>query len=67
MIEVDENLCKGCSICVVFCRRNVYKMSDKLDKKGVHLPAPVNEEECRKCKICAIFCPELAITVIEEE
>lgn len=67
MIEIDEDLCKGCNICTEFCRRNVYEQSKNLDKKGVRLPVPVNIEECRKCNLCALLCPDQAITVEEDE
>ena len=67
MITVDENLCKGCNICITFCTRNVYKQSKELDKKGVHLPVPVNEEKCIQCTHCAILCPDQAITVEEKK
>jgi len=67
MIKVDEDLCKGCNICILFCSQNVYKQSEKLDKKGIHLPEPVNEVKCIQCNLCAIICPDQAITVNENK
>jgi len=67
MIKVDEKLCKGCNICTEFCPRKVYEQSEKLDKKGVHLPVPNHEEKCTKCNLCALMCPDQAIQVEEKE
>jgi 2-oxoglutarate ferredoxin oxidoreductase subunit delta len=67
MIKVDEKLCKGCNICTEFCPRKVYEQSEKLDKKGVHLPVPKHEEKCTKCNLCALMCPDQAIQVEETE
>ena len=67
MIEINEDLCKGCSLCVAFCPKNVLKMSDRLTKKGVHPPEVVEEEDCTLCGNCMLYCPDLAIVVGEEE
>lgn len=63
MITIDENLCKGCNICVEFCPPGVYEQSDNANKKGVHVPVPVNEDKCTKCGLCTLLCPDQAITV----
>lgn len=67
MIKVDEDLCKGCTVCILFCSQNVYKLSKKLDKKGVHLPEPVNQDKCIECNLCVMICPDQAITVGENK
>jgi len=67
MIEIDEDLCKGCEICVAFCAKDVLEMSDKFNKKGVHPPLVVREEDCTLCGNCMLYCPDLAIVVAEEE
>jgi 2-oxoglutarate ferredoxin oxidoreductase subunit delta len=45
----------------------VYKESEKLGKKGIHVPVPVDEEKCKKCGLCALMCPDQAIRVDEED
>ena len=67
MITVDENLCKGCNICTEFCPRKIYRASEKLNKKGVHVPITENEEKCTKCQLCSLMCPDQAIEVDEED
>lgn len=66
MIEIDEDLCKGCEICVAFCPKDVLEMSDKFNKKGVHPPRVAREEECNLCGNCMLYCPDLAVVVAEE-
>lgn len=67
MITVNENLCKGCNLCTEFCPKKVYKGSEELSKKGIHIPVPVDEDKCTKCGLCSLLCPDQAIKVEEEE
>jgi len=70
MIRINQDLCKGCrgcGLCIAFCPKNVLKMSDRLNKKGVHPPEIIKEEDCILCENCMIYCPDLAIVVGEEE
>ena len=67
MIEINEDLCKGCALCVVFCPKNVFKMSDRITQKGVHPPEVIDKEECTLCGNCMLYCPDFAIVVGEEE
>ena len=62
-IEIDQELCKGCEICVSFCPKDVISVSDKLNTAG-YLPVVLNDNgECTGCAVCAIVCPEAAIEV----
>jgi 2-oxoglutarate ferredoxin oxidoreductase subunit delta len=62
-IEIDQDLCKGCEICIWFCPKKVISLSDKLNSSG-YLPATFNDSgECTGCATCAIVCPEAAIEV----
>jgi 2-oxoglutarate ferredoxin oxidoreductase subunit delta len=67
MITVSEKLCKGCNLCTEFCPRQVYEQSEELNKKGIHIPVPVNKDKCTKCGLCALMCPDQAIKVEEDE
>jgi len=62
-IIIDENYCKGCDICIEVCPKDVYKKSDKLNKKGIYPPNPVNKNECTSCQLCILQCPDQAITL----
>ncbi len=62
-IEIDQELCKGCQICIAFCPKNVISPASKLNAGG-YLPACFNDNgECTGCTVCAVVCPEVAIEV----
>ncbi len=62
-IKIDIEKCKGCELCVNICPRNVIKISDKFNSKGLHFAEPINIEKCTGCALCATICPDVAITV----
>lgn len=65
-IEIAQDLCKGCEICIWFCPKKAISLSDKLNSSG-YLPASFNDSgECTGCAICAIVCPEAAIEVYRD-
>ncbi len=65
-IKVNEYHCKGCSLCVAACPKNVLALDmDRLTPKGYH-PAYLVSEGCTGCAICSIVCPDAAITVYRE-
>jgi 2-oxoglutarate ferredoxin oxidoreductase subunit delta len=66
LIEINENLCKGCDICIEFCPTKVFEKSGKLNRKGYYLPVVARKKECTGCRICDLLCPELAIIITEE-
>ncbi|HEX7364051.1 MAG TPA: 4Fe-4S binding protein [Dehalococcoidia bacterium] len=62
-IEISQELCKGCELCISFCPKKLISTSDKLNASG-YLPAVFNDNgECTGCAICALVCPEVAIEV----
>jgi 2-oxoglutarate ferredoxin oxidoreductase subunit delta len=63
MISVDEELCKGCGLCIVFCPAKALKRSKKLNKRGVYPPELVHESKCNECRFCELICPDFAINV----
>jgi 2-oxoglutarate ferredoxin oxidoreductase subunit delta len=66
-IEVNENYCKGCSLCVSACPKGVLALDmDRLTPKGYH-PAYLVEDGCTGCGICFIICPDAAITVYRQK
>lgn len=66
MIEINEELCKGCSICIDFCPLEVLALSEVINKKGYYPPKPDNEDKCVGCRLCELLCPEFAIIVVNE-
>lgn len=65
-IIVDEERCKGCELCVVFCPEEVLAMASRVNSFGYH-PVFLAKEGCTGCLICAKVCPDLAIDVFREE
>lgn len=63
-ITIDENVCKGCELCVFACPKHIIALTKStLNTKGYH-PAGVEEpEKCTGCAACATMCPDCAITV----
>lgn len=67
MIEVRDDWCKGCNICIDRCPVDALEESDKLNKRGIRPPKLKEKNECNYCRYCELICPDLAITVIPEE
>ena len=57
-IEINQDWCKGCAICVKLCPKQVLELDTK-EKATV-----VRPEDCIVCKLCELRCPDLAITVL---
>lgn len=66
-IEIDEDLCKGCGLCIMFCPQKVFEPSDALNKKGVFPPVPVKEDLCVECHLCELICPDFSVSISKEE
>jgi 2-oxoglutarate ferredoxin oxidoreductase subunit delta len=62
-IEVLEEECKGCGLCIHYCPKGVIEASPSLNSHGYH-PAHYKGDGCIGCGICFYTCPEPgAITV----
>ena len=65
-IEVSDNYCKGCELCISACPQEVLKLDmARLTPKGYH-PAYIFKDGCTGCAICGVMCPDAAITVYRE-
>ena len=60
----DENMCKGCELCVSVCPTKILKLdTSRVNARG-YFPAIVyNITLCSGCGSCAKFCPDSVITV----
>ena len=67
LVYIDENVCKGCDLCVVTCPKKIIKLDgSKVNAKGYN-PACITEmDKCIACAMCATICPDSAITVEKE-
>ena len=62
-ITIDENICKGCELCVSVCPKKVLKLSETKINDAGYNPAEVVNDDCIACTSCARMCPDSAITV----
>ncbi len=56
-IEIRQNWCKGCEICVVVCPQACLRMN------GSNVAEVVKAEACIRCMLCEWLCPDLAVSV----
>ena len=66
-IVINEDQCKGCSLCVTVCSRKIIVLQqDKLNSKGFHPAGVTDMERCTGCAFCATICPDAVIEVWRE-
>ncbi len=58
---INRDWCKGCGICVNFCKKKVLELDDA-NKAVMERP-----EECICCRLCEKRCPDLAIEMDVEK
>ena len=65
-IEINEEHCKGCELCIDACPESVIQISNVFNTKGYH-PVYYIGDGCTGCGICFYACPEPdAITVYQK-
>lgn len=62
-VEINQEECKGCGLCVAACPPQVLRLSERLNSYGYH-PVMYVGQGCTGCGACFYACPEPgAITV----
>ncbi len=56
-LYINYHWCKGCSICVEFCPKDVF------DYSVIGQPVVTRPESCNLCMICVHRCPDFSIAV----
>jgi NAD-dependent dihydropyrimidine dehydrogenase PreA subunit len=51
-------------LCVTYCPVGALVLTEQINDKGYHLPAP-SGENCVGCGLCELICPEFAIICVE--
>ena len=59
----DENVCKGCGLCVTVCPKKIVELKDHFNAKGYRPAGLSDESKCIGCAFCATICPDCVITV----
>jgi MinD superfamily P-loop ATPase len=61
-IEVSQERCSGCSICLALCAYNAPRLVKSDNKRTV----VIDEFKCKRCGVCASACPSGAITIKDD-
>ena len=68
-ITIFEDTCKGvedCGICIFVCPKEVYELSEGMNRNGFLPPRVARGDQCNGCLNCMISCPDMAIVVNKE-
>lgn len=67
-IVIDENMCKGCTLCVNACPLHLIRISQRINSKGYYPAEYVDPSgKCTHCTLCALTCPDTAIEICCEK
>lgn len=61
-IEVNEDLCSGCGVCVAICPYEASTIEKSEDK----IRSVIDELKCKRCGVCISACPSDARTIKDE-
>lgn len=62
-LEIREDRCKACGICVEYCPQNCLELTDRFNPQGYHPVGLKRPDDCTGCAICARMCPDVVIEV----
>lgn len=65
-VEIDDNRCKACYLCVSVCPKKCLGKAKQISKKGYFPAVQERPEDCIGCKMCYTMCPDIAITVMKD-
>lgn len=63
-VTFDENRCKGCSLCIEVCPKDILVLNEtKSNAKGYYPSSIVDMDACIGCMSCALMCPDVVIEI----
>ena len=64
-VRINEELCKGCGLCIGACPdKGILAIDTKrVNAKGWNPVVCKDQEKCKACALCATMCPDAAIEV----
>ncbi|MDR2573763.1 MAG: 4Fe-4S dicluster domain-containing protein [Desulfovibrio sp.] len=62
-IQILEERCKGCRLCVEACPTGVLRPSGRFNHQGYEVMEA--DGQCVGCASCAVMCPDTAIRVFK--
>ncbi len=65
-VEVDQDRCKACGLCIEVCNKELLSIAGELNAKGYHPIAVHDLEKCTACGLCGVVCPEGALAIYKE-
>ena len=66
-VTFNEDLCKGCGLCVDACPKGILTLSaGRINSKGHHPAEITDQAACVACAFCSTMCPDCVITVEKE-
>lgn len=64
ILHIDENRCKGCSLCVDVCPVKILEIDEtKVNAKGYNPIKCIDMEKCIGCTSCGLVCPDLVFEI----
>ena len=60
IVEIDEDRCKSCRLCVVTCPTHSLQIGEGLNRLGFHPAEFLPGTGCTACGVCFYACPEPA-------
>jgi 2-oxoglutarate ferredoxin oxidoreductase subunit delta len=64
-VVVLEQYCKGCGLCIEFCKKGKLYIRQMPNKHGIQTAAVREGGDCTGCLQCATICPDAALEVTE--
>jgi 2-oxoglutarate ferredoxin oxidoreductase subunit delta len=62
-IVILEQYCKGCGLCIEFCKKGKLYIRQMPNKQGIQTAAVHEDVDCTGCLQCATMCPDAAVEI----